>query len=145
MGPLLRCWLGFCPSGIVVPNLLVSSLLRSFLTGAMLVSWSLRVILMVRYLGVKGFVVLLFQARCGGGVLCEGRVLGGFKRIRLNRKTPAHLARHGGLGGISSRPRVWKRLRIFEPHWCPLCGTDVLHECHHSDEGSSLDDRVGVG
>ena len=30
------------------------------------------------------------------------------KRIRLNRKTPAHLA--GFL--VQSRPRVWKRLRL---------------------------------
>ena len=37
------------------------------------------------------------------------------------------------------------RDRIFEAHWCPLCGTDVLHECHHGDDGSSLGDRVGVG
>ena len=54
--------LGFYPSGIVLPSLLVNSLRRSFLTGAMLVSWSLRVTLMIRYLWVKGFVVLLFQA-----------------------------------------------------------------------------------
>ena len=32
------------------------------------------------------------------------------KRIRLNRKTPAHLA---GLG-VQSRPRVWKRLRPLD-------------------------------
>ena len=38
----------------------------------------------------------------------------GVKRVRLNRKTPAHLVRHGILG-IQSLPRVWKRLgfRIF--------------------------------
>ena len=28
----------------------------------------------------------------GAAVVCEGRVLGGFERIRLNRKTPAQLA-----------------------------------------------------
>ena len=35
---------------------------------------------------------------------------GGVKRVRPNRKTPAHLVRHGVLG-IQSRPRVWKRLK----------------------------------
>ena len=42
-------------------------------------------------------------------------VLEGFKRIRLNRKTPAHLA--GSV--LQSRPREWKRLchvgRSFVP------------------------------
>ena len=32
----------------------------------------------------------------------------GRKRIRLNRKTPAHLAGFR----VQSRPRVWKRLRL---------------------------------
>ena len=37
----------------------------------------------------------------------------GRKRIRLNRKTPAHLA-----GYMShSLPRVWKRLRHVGLHW----------------------------
>ena len=39
------------------------------------------------------------------GVLCDGRFVGDFKRIRLNRKTPAHLARHGSLESVSSRSR----------------------------------------
>ena len=43
----------------------------------------------------------------GGG--CVGSSVPGRKRIRLNRKTPAHLA---GILGIQSRPRVWKRLRV---------------------------------
>ena len=33
----------------------------------------------------------------------------GRKRIRLNRKTPAHLV----VSRVQSRPRVWKRLRHF--------------------------------
>ena len=36
---------------------------------------------------------------------------GGAKRVRLYRKTPAHLARQG-VPGVQSRPRVWKRLRV---------------------------------
>ena len=35
---------------------------------------------------------------------------GGVKRVRLYRKTPAHLARQG-ISGVQVRPRVWKRLR----------------------------------
>ena len=35
-------------------------------------------------------------------------VLGGVKRIRLNRKTPAHLARVGNSMSSGSRSRVWK-------------------------------------
>ena len=34
------------------------------------------------------------------------------KRIRLNRKTPAHLAGFG----VQSGPRVWKRLQPFPGH-----------------------------
>ena len=44
--------------------------------------------------------------RAGG--YFDGRVLGGFKRIRLNRKTPAHLAKRGNLEGLQSRSRIWK-------------------------------------
>ena len=36
---------------------------------------------------------------------------GGAKRVRLYKKTPAHLARQG-VPGVQSRPRVWKRLRV---------------------------------
>ena len=46
--------------------------------------------------------------RAGGSF--ENRVLGSFKRIRLNRKTPAHLARFGDLESLQSRSRVWQRL-----------------------------------
>ena len=81
--------------------------------------------------------------RAGG--FFENRVLGGFKRIRLNRKTPAHLARFGNLEGLQSRSRVWKRLRVSGAHWCSVCDSHVLHECHHSGAGSSLGYRVGVG
>ena len=49
--------------------------------------------------------------RAGGSF--ENRVLGGFMRIRLNRKAPAHLARLGNLETLQSRSRVWKRLRVF--------------------------------
>ena len=44
----------------------------------------------------------------GGGVCWVGGSGPGRKRIRLNRKPPAHLV---GRLGIHSRPRMWKRLR----------------------------------
>ena len=50
--------------------------------------------------------VSFFRSAGRVGVSCESRVLVGFKRIRLNRKTPAHLARLGNLGSVPSRSRV---------------------------------------
>ena len=46
---------------------------------------------------------------CAGVCLARGSG-GGVKRVRLYRKTPAHLARQG-ISGVQVRPRVWKRLR----------------------------------
>ena len=45
---------------------------------------------------------------------------GGVKRVRLNRKTPAHLVRHGILG-VQPRPRVWKRLAGSGSHQSGSC------------------------
>ena len=99
-----------------------------------------------RVLGDDGIGGDLFPhsvGRAGGSF--ENRVLGSFLRIRLNRKTPAHLARFGDFESLQSRSRVWKRLRVSGAHWCSVCDSHVLHECHHSGDGSFLDDRVGVG
>ena len=82
-------------------------------------------------------------SRAGGSF--DGRVLGCVKRIRLNRKTPAHLARIGNCMSSKSRSRVWKRLRVSGVHWCSVCDFHVFHECHHGGVGSSLGYRVGVG
>ena len=71
-------------------------------------------------------------------------VLRGVQSIRLNRKTPAHLARVGNSMSSGSRSRVWKRLRVSRVHWCSVCDSHVLHECHHDGHGSSLGHRVGV-
>ena len=99
-----------------------------------------------RVLGDDGIGRDLFPPPvCRAGGSFENRVLGGFKRIRLNRKTPAHLARLGNLESLQSSSRVWKRLRVSEARWCSVCDSHVMHECHHSGDGSSLDDRVGVG
>ena len=51
------------------------------------------------------------SAALGGASVCLASGSGGgVKRVRLYRKTPAHLARHG-ISGVQVRPRVWKRLR----------------------------------
>ena len=51
------------------------------------------------------------SAALGGASVCLASGSGGgVKRVRLNRKTPAHLARQG-ISGVQVRPRVWKRLR----------------------------------
>ena len=75
----------------------------------------------------------LVSRACGS---FENRVQGCFKRIRLNRKTPAHLARIGDCGSSMSRSKVWKRLRVSGARWCSVCDSHVLHECHHGGAGS---------
>ena len=52
----------------------------------------------------------LSAALGGVGVCLASGSGGGVKRVRLYRKTPAHLARQG-VSGVQVRPRVWKRLR----------------------------------
>ena len=87
-----------------------------------------------RVLGSDGVCRVSFPGSAGStGVFCEGGVLGRFERIRLNRKTPANL-------GVLGCP-----VSVFVWHWGSICGAHVLHECHHSDDGSSLGHRVGVG
>ena len=61
-------------------------------------------------------LVLLFLYQVFGGDAGVDWVSGsgrGVKRVRLNRKTPAHLVQYGILG-FQSRPRVWKRRRRAE-------------------------------
>ena len=77
------------------------------------------------------------------GDSADVQVLGGVKRIRLNRKTPAHLARVGICMDSEARSRVWKRLRVSGVHWCSVCDSHVMHECLHSGGGSFLSFRVG--
>ena len=60
----------------------------------------------------------------------------GRKRIRRNRKTPAHLAEFM----IHSRPRVWKRLRHVG------LSDHTRRRCDQAYEGSTpAQDRTGVG
>ena len=60
--------------------------------------------------GVRAGAYLLHD---GAGVEWAGEPGGSWKRVRLNRKTPAHLASQEFLGSLF-RPRVWKRLRVCD-------------------------------
>ena len=130
MGLLLRSWLVFCPFDIVLPGLLVSFPLGGFLTGVMFVSWLLMVLLVIGSLEVMGFVV--FRSLTLLVVLVFLVRAGFWEALKEFDSTEKHQQEE-------------KILRVSEARWCSLCGSHVLHECDHSDDGSSLDDRVGVG
>ena len=83
---------------------------------------------------------LVGGARVSGG----RRILGSVKRVRLHRKTPAHLSRWSRDGSSQSRPRVWKRLRVAEGPRFRHNGAKVPR-LHQGDETLGLQDRVGVG
>ena len=85
--------------------------------------------------GGRGGEVFVF------GVFRVSRSRPMWKRFRLNRKTPAHLA--GVLA--HSRPRVWKRLRHVD--FSDLSMPDhSRRRCDHAEGGSVREhDRVGVG
>ena len=111
------------------------------------VSWLLRVLMVLGSLVMMGFVVFICVALL---VMLVFLVRAGFRRAlkeysTQQKKTPAHLARLGDVESVPSRSRVWKRLKVSEARWCSICDSHVLHECHHSNDGSSLDDRIGVG
>ena len=109
-------------------------------------TWLLMVLLVIGFWWSYGVRCVSAPGSAGvAGILCDGRVLGGFNRIRLNRKTPAHLSRVSSRGCVVSHSKVWKRLKVSEAQWCPVCDAHVLRECQHMDTGSSLGDRVGVG
>ena len=80
----------------------------------------------------------------GFGVLCSGRILGAVQRVRLHRKTPAHLGGCGRDGGFQSRPKVWKRLRLSEGPTFRHIGAKVPR-LHQGDGAHGPLDRVGVG
>ena len=99
-----------------------------------------------RVLGDDGFgrdlflillVVLVVLLRIG--------FLGALREFDSTEKHQHHFARLGNLESLQSRSRVWKRVRVSGARWCSVCDSHVLHECRHSGDGSSLDDRVGVG
>ena len=75
----------------------------------------------------------------GGGVDMIGGPGGGVQRVRLDRKTPAHLARHGF--GVQSRPRVWKRLMV-EDHSGQNHADAEARRVHQDDEAYVPVERV---
>ena len=93
---------------------------------------------------VRGGPSALSAALGGGGVCLARGSGGGVKRVRLYRKTPAHLARQGLLG-VQVRPRDWKRLRDPQGSDYGLPGAKFLRvhqEAGGHDPGFA---RVGVG
>ena len=68
----------------------------------------------------------------------------GVKRVRLNRKTPAHLARQG-FSGVPVRPRVWKRLRCSLDSDASLPGAKFLRVHPEVGGHGSGFVRAGIG
>ena len=84
------------------------------------------------------------SAALGGVGVCLARGSGGgVKRVRLYRKTPAHLARQG-LQGVQVRPRVWKRLRGPDPD-SSLPGAKFLRVHQGAGGHDPGFARVGIG
>ena len=85
------------------------------------------------------------SAALGGAGVCLARGSGGgVKRVRLYRKTPAHLARQV-TSGVQVRPGVWKRLRDPQGSDSSFPGAKFLRvhqEAGGHDPGFA---RAGIG
>ena len=82
--------------------------------------------------------------RGGGGADWISGPGGGVNRVRHNRKTPAHLVKHGILG-IQPRPRVWKRLKV-QDHVSGDRADAKARRVHQDDEPCvPLQDKTGIG
>ena len=93
---------------------------------------------------VRGGSGALSAALGGAGFCLDSGSGGGVKRVRLYRKTPAHLARQG-ISGVQVRPRVWKRLRDPLGSVSSFPGAKFLRvhqEAGGHDPGFA---RVGIG
>ena len=153
---LFGFWMSFSFfSGIQLPLVLIC------LQGPFLLGITLRVLLVGSPLGglpengsVAGFLASgelvrggpsALSAALGGAGVCLARGSGGsVKRVRLNRKTPTHLARQG-ISEVQVRPRVWKRLRDPLGSDSGLSGAKFLRvhqEAEGHDPGFA---RVGIG
>ena len=80
-----------------------------------------------------------FRAWVSGG----SRTFRAVKRVRLHRKTPAHLTGYVGDGSFQSRPRVWKRLMAEDAGFRPDAAKAA--RLHLGVEAHGPQDRVGVG
>ena len=81
---------------------------------------------------IRGGPSALSAALGGACVRLARGSVGGVKRVRLFRKTPAHLARQGS--GVQFRSRIWKRLRDPLGSDSGLPGVKFLR-VHQEDEG----------
>ena len=93
---------------------------------------------------VRGGPNALSAALGGAGVCLARGSGGGVQRVRLYRKTPAHLARQG-ISGVQVRSMVWKRLRSPQDSASGLPGAKFLRvhqEAGGHDPGFA---RVGIG
>ena len=79
----------------------------------------------------------------GGGVDSVGGPGGGFKRVRLNRETPANLVSHGLLG-VQSRPRAWQRLMIQEHPGYDHVDAKARRVHQGEDAYAPVEERVGI-
>ena len=87
----------------------------------------------------RAWLPRFFRARVSGGSGAFRAV----KRVRLHRKTPAHLTGYVGDGSFQSRPGVWKRL-MAEDAWFRLDAAKAPR-LHLGVEAHGPQDRVGVG
>ena len=123
--------------------MLVGSPLGAFLLLGMLLVWLLKKVGEVGIVWVEHSAPPLgFDG--GGGVDWVSGPGGGVKRVRLNRKNPAHLARHGTMG-VQSRPRVWKRLTIREHPGFDHVDAKTRRMHQGGDSYAPVEDRVGTG
>ena len=145
LGPLLLSWRVLCLCGTVLVGLLVGFpnwCLPAHCHVADLVTEEGEEVGIIRVDQGAPAGMLSFGGGDGGDWISGPG--GGVKRVRLNRKTPAHLVRRGILG-IQSRPRVWKRLRV-QDHSGQFHADAKARRVHQGDEGYALvQDRTGVG
>ena len=93
---------------------------------------------------VRGGPCALSSALGGAGFFLARGSGGGVQRVRLYRKTPAHLARQG-ISGVLVRPRIWKRLRGSQGLDSSFPGSKFLR-VHQEAEGHVPGfDREGIG
>ena len=135
---MLVCLQGLCLFGISLRILIVGSLLGACLRGGNVASF------LVSGELVWGGPGALSAALGGAGVCLASGSGGGIKRVRLYRKTPAHLARQV-TSGVQVRPGVWKRLRDPQGSDSSFPGAKFLRvhqEAGGHDPGLA---RAGIG
>ena len=93
---------------------------------------------------VRGGPCALSAALGGAGVCLASGSGGGVQRVRLFRKTPAHLARQG-VSVVQVRSRVWKRLRDPLGSDSGLPGVKFLRVHQEAEDHVPGFDREGNG